>query len=33
VWQSAGGGIYSIGVSEAVSTLFEALAKGNRRPN
>jgi hypothetical protein len=32
-WQPARGGIYSIGVSEAVATLFEALAKGNRRPN
>ena len=32
-WQSARGGIYSIGVSEAVATLFEALAKGSRSPN
>lgn len=27
-WRSARGGIYTIGVAEAVATLFEALARG-----
>ena len=31
-WQSARGGIYSIGVSEAVATLFEALARSRIAP-